>query len=215
MSITDYASLKTTVISYLHRTDLSDSVISDFVSFGELQLNRKLRLLEMETEATLSLTAGNNSVSLPTGFLEPIDLYYDSDKSRLANQNLMDLNSSRDYDTTTAQPRYYTISGGVIKFECLADNTYSLKLDYFKKWDIAVDDTNWLLENAPDLYLYASLLQAKAFVKNPADISLWSQIVKSTLTDLNRLDGRTRGKRTVRLDSAITSAGRFDIQRGY
>ena len=55
MAITDYDSLKTTVIDYLHRSDLSDTVISNFVQLGEARLNRKLRVLQQEAVATLTL----------------------------------------------------------------------------------------------------------------------------------------------------------------
>ena len=57
MAITDYASLKTTIADYLHRSDLSDAIIANFIQLGEVRLNRNLRVLQQEATATLTLSA--------------------------------------------------------------------------------------------------------------------------------------------------------------
>jgi hypothetical protein len=215
MAITDYASLKTTVADYLHRSDLSDDVVSTFVQLGEARLNRKLRLLEQEAQATLSLTADTDSVTLPTDWIETIDVIYADDKRGIQPQNIRNLNSQRTYDTTKSRPYLYATTNSTMKFEITADQTYSILIDYFQKWDIATDDTNWLLTNAPDAYLYATLLEAKAYIKNLQDVELWSTGLKTALDDLNRLDNRSRRNATVRIDSAIVRQGRYDINRGW
>jgi len=215
MAITDYASLKTTVADYLHRSDLSDDVVSTFVQLGEARLNRKLRLLQQENTATLSLTAGSDSVALPSGWLETIDLIYDDDKRGLQPQTIKNLNSQRTYDTTTSRPYLYAHNGANLQFEITADSTYSLLLDYFKGWDLATDDTNWLLTNAPDAYLYSALLEAKAYIKNMGDLSLWSTGLQTAIKDLNGLDNRSRRNATVRVDGALVRQGRYDINRGW
>ena len=88
-------------------------------------------------------------------------------------------------------------------------------MNYFNKWDVETDDTNWLLQNAPDAYLYASLLEAKAYTKKLEDVGLWSSGLDVAINDLNRNDNRSRRNATSRVDSAIIKAGRFDINRGY
>ncbi len=215
MAITSYATLKTTVADYLHRSDLSDSVMSVFVQLGEARLNRKLRLLQQEATSTLSLTAGSESVSLPTGWLETIDVIYSDDKRPIHPQNIKSLNSQRTYDSTTSRPYLYATTDGTMIFEITADATYSIDINYFKSWDIETDDTNWLLVNAPDAYLYSALLEAKAYTKSQQDVSLWSGGLETAMGDLNRLDNRTRRNATVRMDSALSRSGRFDINRGY
>jgi hypothetical protein len=215
MAITDYASLKTTAADYLHRSDLSDTVMSNFVQLGEARLNRKLRLLEQEAQSTLSLTSDSDSVSLPTDWIETIDVIYADDKRSIQPQNIRNLNSQRTYDTTQSRPYLYATTNGTMKFEITADATYSILLDYFQKWDIETDDTNWLLTNAPDAYLYATLLEAKAYIKNIQDVSLWADGLTTAIEDLNRLDNRSRRNATMRMDSALVRQGRFDINRGF
>lgn len=215
MAISDYATLKTTIADYLHRSDLSDAVVSNFVQFAEARMNRKLRLLEQETSGLVSLVAGAQSVALPTGWIETIDVTYDSDKRSIQPQTLKALNSQKTYDTTTGRPYLYATSGGNMVFEITADATYSIAIDYYKKWDIETDDTNWLLTNSPDAYLYGSLLEAKAYIKNIGDMVVWSEGLKIALADLNNLDSRTKRNATVRMDGALVTANRFDINRGF
>lgn len=214
--ITDYASLKTEVANYLHRSDLSDDDLSGFVQFGEARLNRKLRLLQQENTNPITLTIATDTAALPSGWLQTIDLLYQDDKRQLTPQSVKALNSQRTYDTTTGRPYLYAVTNErSLKFEINADQTYTLDMVFFKKWDIATDDTNWLLENAPDAYLYASLLEAKAFVKNDNDLSKWSQGLDVAIEDLNNLDNRARKNNSVRMDGALVRAGRFDINRGW
>jgi len=215
MAITDYASLKTTLADYLHRSDLSDVVLSNFVQLGESRLNRKLRLLEQEANATVSLVAGANTVALPAGWQETIDVYYDEDKRHIQPQNLRGLNSQRSFDTTSGRPYLYATTNGTMAFEIFADKNYAIVIDFYKRFDIIADLTNWLLTTAPDAYLYAALLEAKAYIKKQEDVALWSQGLQTAIDDLNRLDNRTRRNATVRMDSAIVGGRAFDVVRGY
>jgi len=216
MAITDYDSLKTTIADYLHRSDLSDSVLSNFVQFAEARLNRKLRLLQQETISTLTLSQGSDTVSLPSDWAETIDLIYADDKQSVTPQSVKALNSQRTYDTTQARPYLYaTTNGHKLQFEIAANQEYSLLLNYFNKWDIQTDLTNWLLTNAPDAYLYGSLLEAKAYVKNMVDVALWSDALKVAVDDLNQNDARSRRNANARVDSALVRASRFDINRGF
>tara|TARA_R100001377_G_scaffold149_2_gene189 strand:+ start:1644 stop:2291 length:648 start_codon:yes stop_codon:yes gene_type:complete len=215
MAITNYDTLKTTAADYLHRTDLSDDVMSNFVQLGEARINRKLRLLEQEAVSTLTLASGANNVALPAKWIETIDVIYADDKRNIQPQNIRDLNAQRTYDTAASRPYLYATTNGTIIFEIKADQEYSILLNYFEKWDIAADTTNYLLTNAPDAYLYATLLEAKAYIKSMEDVALWSQGLQTAIDDLNRLDNRSRRNATTRLDNVLVGQGRFNINRGY
>lgn len=216
MAITDYASLKTTIADYLHRSDLSDSVLSNFVTLAEARLNRRLRLFNQEAIATLTVAQGSKTVALPTGWVETIDLIHAEDKDALTPQSVKSLNTQTSPDATRGRPRLYAVTNGSnLLFDVTADQAYDLTLNYFIKWDIETDDTNWLLENAPDAYLYGSLLEAKIYTKKAEDASIWSQGLKQAIDDLNQRDNRSRRNATARVDTAIVKAGRFDINRGY
>lgn len=216
MAITDYQSLKDTLADYLHRTDLSDAVLSNFVDFGEKRMNRKLRLLQQEKTTTLQLPQGANTVALPSDWLQTIDLIHAGDKDAITPASVSDLNAQTGVDQSQGRPRLYATTNGFnLVFDVFADQNYSLQLNYFDRWDIAADNVNWLLLNAPDAYLYASLLEAKAYTKKPGDLSLWAQGLEAAMSDLSRTDNRTRRNARARVGSAVVRAGRFNIYRGY
>ena len=215
MAITDYITLKSTLADYLHRSDLSDSILSNFVQLGEARINRQLRLLQQEEIATLTLAAGDSTVALPTNWQETIDVVYADNKRSLQPQNIGALNSQSSSANATGRPLLYAVTNGTLSFEITADIQYSILLNYFERWNIAADTTNWLLENAPDAYLYASLIEAKAYTKKPQELSLWADGLQTALDDLNQLDNRSRRNATSRIDNALANGRRFDINIGY
>ena len=52
--------------------------------------------------------------------------------------------------------------------------------------------TNWILLNAPDIYLYGSLLEAEAFLQNDPRIQLWKQGFDQAVADLQLQDEKDR-----------------------
>ena len=215
MAITDYITLKSTLADYLHRSDLSDSILSNFVQLGEARINRQLRLLQQEEIATLTLAAGDSTVALPTNWQETIDVVYADNKRSIQPQNIRNLNSQSSSVEARGRPLLYAVTNGTLSFEITADIQYSILLNYFERWNIAADTTNWLLENAPDAYLYASLIEAKAYTKKPQELSLWADGLQTALDDLNQLDNRSRRNATSRIDNALANGRRFDINIGY
>jgi len=69
MPFTSYSDLKTTVASYLARSDLT-TVIPDFVRLAEERLRRDIRTRQMLVVAIATTTGGGSTVGLPTDFLE-------------------------------------------------------------------------------------------------------------------------------------------------
>ena len=214
MSITTYAELQTAVENWLARSDLT-SRVTEFIQLGESRLNSKLRLFQQETtDTSISLASSSDSASLPSGFLEAIDLYYNTDYYRPTQVDKRTLNALR--STSTARPNYYTVDTA-FQFEISADQAYTLTCDYYAKWDIATDSTNWLLTNAPDAYLRASLTAAFEYIRNTEEMLKWKQLTDESIKELNRVDSRTRGQATMRVDAGLRSRdGRsFNINRGY
>jgi len=74
MALTDYSSLKTSVASYLARSDLTDQ-IPDFIRLAEERLARDLRTRKMLVVARADTTASDSTVGLPTDFLEMRDMH--------------------------------------------------------------------------------------------------------------------------------------------
>ena len=191
MSISTYGELKTAVGSYLNRSDLT-SYIPDFIRLGERRISYgsdapnpsvPLRIPAMQNQSTGTIT--NSSISFPTGFLEIIRLkgvsgtiYWTLDYA--PNQRFTELEQDSNV------PTHYTFLNNAIK--TAGSGPASYVLDYYKAFTaLASDsDTNWLLTNAPDTYLFAALLESAPFISDLEMINVWSGMYKSIVSALNR-----------------------------
>jgi hypothetical protein len=67
MGLSTYSDLKTTIASYLGRSDLTTQ-IPDFIRLAEDRLRRELRIRQMLKVVTAPPTGGDATVSLPADF---------------------------------------------------------------------------------------------------------------------------------------------------
>ena len=190
MSLNTYSDMIDTVGRWLDRDDLLP-LIPDFISLAQVRINRKLRVMDMENTATTTLVSGQTRYALPCGFLLARNIYVDGVSGNL------------DYFTpdlfvnlkSTLPLTGYTIVGDEILLNAAA--TGDLVIDYFKGYDYlsTTNEINWLTVKAPDLLLYASLLEAEAYLMTDERIPLWKEAFDTALDDLNDLgvDGRYSG----------------------
>lgn len=192
MSISTHAELLTAVANWLHRADLT-SIIPDFVTLAEARLNRRLRLRTQENTTT---GTASSSVALPTGFVEVKSLRIVSGTSTWA----LAYKPPSMIGADTGTPGFYTIIGDNIVFDPSGSYTYSLS--YWKKFDALSAGVNWLITNAPDVYLYATLLEAAPYIKNDARIPVWESRLETALADLIRADKHSRYGSTLAVGRA-------------
>jgi len=76
MAIIDQVTLRTGVADWLNRSDLTDAQLDDFISIGEAKIYDELRVPTLEALNGFSVVAGNSSITIPEGLLEPIELKY-------------------------------------------------------------------------------------------------------------------------------------------
>lgn len=159
MAISTYGELKTAIASWLHRSDLT-SVIPDFVRLAEAELRRDVRIPSMQLEAAGSLTAGN--FTLPADFLE-------AKRLTIGNQELSYITVEEFQRLTRngySAVHYYIRVGQQVRVLNGGTSAYSL-LYWAKFAALTLDvDTNWLLTNAPDLYLWKSCEKGAIYTRN-------------------------------------------------
>lgn len=198
MAITDYGTLKTAVGSYLNRSDLT-SYIPDFIRLGERRLfygsdsptaTVPVRVPAMQERDTGSISG--QSIAFPTGFLEIIRLristgtnYWTADYA--PPNRFTELEMSSDY------PTHYTFLDNAIKIAESGAADYVL--DYYKAFTSLTSDsdTNWLLTNAPDAYLFAALLESAPFLGDMDMYVPWAGMYKSIISSLNRTTNKPPG----------------------
>jgi hypothetical protein len=214
MPISNATELEAKIVERLGRSDLASATIQDFIAIGEAKINRKLRLLQMQTVATVTLSSGADTGALPAGFLEIIDLRFSDFDSPLSQLPLVDLNSVK--DDTTGRPTHFAASSSLL-FNLTADADYSLRCTFYRGWDILGDSTNWLLTNAPDVYLYHALEEGAKHVRNAERAAEWGRAAMVALNETNRLDGRSKRRGLVAVDASlrVPSGRSFNITRGF
>ena len=213
-----YSDLQTTIANWLHRSDLS-SVIPSFITQGEAALNRNLLLTDMLERTPATAPTSDRYIDLPDGMLEMLEIKNTSVEpveklkyvppDQIVNHYPSDL-------TSTQRPEWYTIKDK-IELNCISDDTYSLEILYYKKLDIATDNTNWLLTNYPDAYIYASLVPAAVYIGSPDKAVVYQAKMNEIISEINRKEIRKRGSRKARLvvDEALTAPSRgYDIVSG-
>ena len=184
MSVSTFSELKTAIATWAHRTDLT-SVIPDFITMCEADMANRLKLVELETNGTVTMTAGSGTV--PTGLLNIRSISMDGEGQ------LRYLSPSRfnDFleDNESGDGIYYTIIGTTIK--TAPPTTGTLDVVYSTKITSLSDGapTNVILTNYPDAYLYGSLFHADVYVKKDASANkaLYEQAIQRIKdTDMNR-----------------------------
>jgi hypothetical protein len=193
MALTTYAELKTSVGDWLNRTDLA-TAISDFVSLAEAQIERQLRTRQMIVRANATFAAAAEYGTVPDDFLEVKAIKINTNPiTNLTFQTIdaMDSLSNTTY-LSSGKPLYFSVVGNQFRLLPIPDGEYTAELVYYAKLTKLSDTntTNWLLTQAPDVYLYGSLLQAAPYLQDDARITVWSSLYMAGLDQLQIADDR-------------------------
>lgn len=182
MAFTNYSALKTSIANYLGRTDLTNQ-IPDFITLAETRLQRELRTRPMLKSATATMTGGDNTVGLPTDFLEMRDLYLQGNPRQPVSYMSPSAFTRNARAEESGKCIDYTILGSEMAFAPIPDTAYVLEMLYYYKPD-ALSDTNAsnvFLANYPDALLYGALAQAEPFLMNDARIATWAGLYDSAI----------------------------------
>lgn len=210
---TTYAELKTEVLNWLNRPELTSDVAT-FISFGEADINLVSRLSQQETTAAVTTTSSQNYTNLPTGFLEHISLVYDGDLYEQPEKvDLLALDAMRVRTSGSGSvPTHFAISNSRYEWNYSPDAVYSLTSRHYKKWNIASDLTNWLLTNYPMAYLYTSLVHAATFIRHP-NLATWQAMAKDAVDKIEYQSTKLK-KANLTVDAGLIGAGQSNIFSG-
>ncbi|MDE4621737.1 phage adaptor protein [Sinorhizobium meliloti] len=186
MTISDYASLIVDAGEY-SGNDKFVHVAPRLLGLAELKLNRGLRVADMESSATLTLSNGN--ASLPADFLEAREVKTSANVPIRA-VSLQQLTSS--YAGNSGTPAGYAIVGSTLKARPISDQ--ALTLSYYAKIPALTPaaPTNWLLTKAADVYLFALVNEIAIWAKDVAAAAAAQQLLMLALSGINIGDERAR-----------------------
>jgi hypothetical protein len=182
-----YAGLKTAIAAWAIRTGDAqfEAQVPDFITLAEKRFNRTLRVGGMEKTATLT-PDGTGAIALPADYLE-----YRSVSSGVYGYDALEM-VEPDFEVGRYEGggvgQRFSISGNVLQTYPSASG--GITITYFAKVPALSDaaPTNWLLDKAPDLYLYGSLLEAAPYMEEDNRAQLWKTYYDTAMADLASAD---------------------------
>lgn len=193
---------------YLERTDsaLVDK-IPTFILLAQTRISREIKQLGTRRVVTGTFSGGTAVVQKPNDWRETISINYGTGTSSNTRVTLLPRgyeylrNYWPDPTQTSSNVNYY--SDYNYNYWLVAptpDSNYPFEVLYYSTLK-PIDDTtatNWITEYAPDLLLYACLLETAPFLKVDERIQVWQQLYDRALAALN-------GEATARIEDGASS----------
>lgn len=162
----DYSTLQSRILAQIGRAPAA--ICYELVT---ADINATLRLREMETTSTVTEAA---SVSLPSGFLEMISVYRDTDpRIALRPTTTTGINTVHN---TSGTPTTYAIVDGALLLNPSPDGSESLVLRYYtRQADLSAgSDTNDILTNYPGIYYYGVLAHHSVLIRDEKGAAMYT-----------------------------------------
>lgn len=188
MTLATYADLQAAIADFLNREDLA-AAIPSFIRLAESRINRDLRHWKSTKKVTVSLSAQYNNV-LPADFAQPIRLQITtgatSEVEAISHAVMLEQRALR--NDRPGRPEAYALTAEQLEVYPTPDDTYTAELLYYATVPAlsSVNTTNWLLTDAPDAYLYGSLVHSAPYLKDDARIAIWESIYSTSIESLER-----------------------------
>ena len=179
--------LEALVAKYMHRTDLA----ADIPGFVDLATQRLGRMLKSQVnEISVDHQPTENPSDLPADFRGMRAVYSLEDRGPVALQSQSISRITR--FANSGSPAAYNIQGKQILIKPFRAGTY--ELHYFAEPAAlgSPSSENAVLDEYPYLYLYASLVEANIFVKDPDQANAMLNILTSEVFDVNAMSGAAR-----------------------
>ena len=207
MALATYSDLKTSVASWLERSDMT-AVIVDCVTLAEARMNRELG--PVETDASLTGTVGSRELDISAlSLVEPLQLWVADPGSE--DERRVDPQSSANmaYIDNPGPPRQWVMaSTSALKLDRPCDQAYAFRFHYRQRFALSDSaPTNWLLTNHPDIYLAACLMWGACYQESFPNGAVWKGVLDEQLPQVAHTLAKQR-KGTLRVDPGLADIGR-------
>jgi hypothetical protein len=196
--ITSYSTLQDEVSDWLNRSDLSsassqrtslglsDGVVTTFIQMAEGKLKRDHRVRKLQAR-TITVTA--EEYTLPSDFDSLQSLAHDGQVyfGSIEIVGPEKLSEIKGKYGTSGVPSHASLIDGVLRFAPVTSSSISLKMTYWVVLPALSESapTNWLLEDHPDIYLYATLLESAPYLKDDPRVAIWKSELNERLEELH------------------------------
>ena len=209
MSITNKATLRTAILAEVVWDSSLDSRCDEWIARTTANLSRDLKTKDMLASATGTLTSATGELAQPADFLS-VEAFYLTNSGGSSTLNFMTPTSLEETVPSDAGgfPTSIAIIGSNFKLKPIPDSNYGFTLLYYQKVPALADDTdtNWVLTNHPDAYLYGALVFGGIYL-NDSRVQEWSALYTRALQGIREESDRATlpiGNIQVTLDATVT-----------
>ena len=197
-----FTSLQNDVRRYLERgasaipDPVVDEQIPSLINFAERRISRDLKIQGFQTVVTTTLQAGVAVVPKPDRWRETISMNIgtgvgNNTRTQLFTRAYEYVRSYWPNETEVDQPEFYAdynYTNWLIA--PTPDFAYPVEILYYELPALLDENnqTNWLTQYAPNLLLYATLLEAAPFLKNDERMPVWQGLYASAAQALQGED---------------------------
>ncbi len=212
MALDSYTTLQAAIIDHAVRSGDTgfEASVPDFITGVEQIVHygfasgpeaiEPLRIADMETSATITMTSCSGT--LPTDYLEWRSVSANTSPAKPLTPSSIEYGPEAYSSSTSGIADVFTITGTTIK--TYPASSADLTIYYYAKLDALSDSnaSNWLLEKAPLVYLYGSLMLAAPYMMEDGRAASFGLLFKSAIQGLvssdkrgrfARISGRVRG----------------------
>jgi hypothetical protein len=195
-----FTSLQSDIRNYLERGGSTDPIVFEqiprLITLAERRIARELKIQGFLAVVNTAMQSGVSVYPKPDRWRDTVSINIGTG----TNNNTRKQIYSRSYEyireywpdeTEEATPEFYAdynYSNWV--FAPTPDADYPMEVLYYELPPLLDEatQTNWLTEYAPNLLLYASLVEATPFVKDDQRVQLWQTYYDRALAALNGED---------------------------
>lgn len=190
-----YPDLQQAIADFLNREDLAP-VIPTFIRLAEAKIARDVRHWRMERRVNASFTSALEE--LPDDWIETIRLQVGGRPMELASREEI---ARWRVGATPGRPRFFAHTDGHIELLPAPSSAMDGELLYFARVPALSDAApgNWLLTEAPDVYLYGALLHSAPYLSDDERATVWGALYGAAVQNLNRASNAARFSGPMRL----------------
>ena len=191
MAFTSYDELKKSIANWSDRDDMG-SFIPDFIALTEARFNRELRLRSMEQKDYAFTVGGQANYVLPSNYLQMREFRLNTEPTKSLQYVSPEIYEA--WNLGQGEPSFYTIIANEIRLGPMPSGRYEMEMLFWRKFPnlSGTMASNWMLQNAPDVYLYGSLMEMEPFIQNDARIGVWAAGYSKAISDIQLQDDKDR-----------------------
>ena len=202
--IETYDGLLAFIVAHLELDEESEAQVPTFIRLAEYKLNRMVLAPERETSASLTTVADQQWVDLPVDFRQlRTARIVAADGYPLEPVTLNELHAR--FTDVSGKPQVYAVAEQAVQFGPTPDAAYTISITYMARLTplAPTNQTNWLLAGNADAYVYATLIQAEAWLGHDKRVPLLAAALAETIAEVNAQGNRYRNASPMRLRSSV------------